>query len=198
VKTKIRTTAAAQRAAGYIGKLLPVAAAAFALHAGSASATTLDWSYTGPDGLSGSGAFDATALNPSDPTAGFMVVGIAGTANGQTITGLNDFENPDDFVFPPNTPTHIGVDSNGFGFTVADGTEYNLYEDDGIFNTAPFECGVVYCLISSTAPTIALTSFSVTFAAGVPEPATWAMMVLGLGGLGAALRSRRRPVALTA
>ena len=28
--------------------------------------------------------------------------------------------------------------------------------------------------------------------AGVPEPATWAMMILGLGGMGMALRSRRR------
>jgi hypothetical protein len=28
---------------------------------------------------------------------------------------------------------------------------------------------------------------------GVPEPATWAMMLLGMGGLGAALRQRRRP-----
>jgi hypothetical protein len=29
----------------------------------------------------------------------------------------------------------------------------------------------------------------------VPEPATWAMMLVGLGGLGAAMRARRKPVA---
>jgi len=33
---------------------------------------------------------------------------------------------------------------------------------------------------------------------GVPEPATWAMMLIGFGGLGAAMRSRRKPAAATA
>jgi len=36
---------------------------------------------------------------------------------------------------------------------------------------------------------------NVTGVAGVPEPATWAMMLVGFGGLGAAMRSRRRSVA---
>jgi hypothetical protein len=34
--------------------------------------------------------------------------------------------------------------------------------------------------------------------AGVPEPASWAMMLVGFGGLGAMLRTRRRPAAATA
>jgi hypothetical protein len=32
----------------------------------------------------------------------------------------------------------------------------------------------------------------------VPEPTSWALMLLGFGGMGAMLRSRRRPVAATA
>jgi hypothetical protein len=32
-----------------------------------------------------------------------------------------------------------------------------------------------------------------TFAPGVPEPATWAMMLLGFGGIGMAMRRRRNP-----
>lgn len=33
---------------------------------------------------------------------------------------------------------------------------------------------------------------------GVPEPATWAMMLMGFGGLGAAMRSRRKRAAVAA
>ena len=36
-----------------------------------------------------------------------------------------------------------------------------------------------------------------TSVAGVPEPATWAMMLLGFGGIGMAMRRRRRSPALT-
>lgn len=34
--------------------------------------------------------------------------------------------------------------------------------------------------------------------AGVPEPTSWALMIVGFGGVGAALRGRRRESAVTA
>jgi hypothetical protein len=39
------------------------------------------------------------------------------------------------------------------------------------------------------------TGFSATFSGAVPEPGTWALMILGFGGAGAMLRSRRRTLA---
>ncbi len=40
--------------------------------------------------------------------------------------------------------------------------------------------------------------YSATFGNAVPEPASWAMMLVGIGGLGVALRSNRRRVVATA
>jgi hypothetical protein len=31
-----------------------------------------------------------------------------------------------------------------------------------------------------------------TFSAAIPEPATWGLMIMGFGGMGAVLRNRRR------
>jgi hypothetical protein len=44
---------------------------------------------------------------------------------------------------------------------------------------------------SSVGGTTWIDSVSVTQVAGVPEPATWLMLILGLGGLGAVLRRRQ-------
>ncbi len=40
-------------------------------------------------------------------------------------------------------------------------------------------------------------TYFVQLGSGVPEPATWAMMLLGFGGIGASMRRQRRPVKLT-
>lgn len=41
-------------------------------------------------------------------------------------------------------------------------------------------------------------TFGSAFAGGVPEPATWALLVMGFGAMGAAMRRRRRPSAKAA
>jgi len=177
---------------------------AFALQISSANATLVDWSYTGPGINNGSGTMDVTF---DSIAGGYDINSITGTAEGQTITGLSTYDSPSNVVYPPSPP-NIGVDTLGFSFTVADGTAFNVYEDDGNYTPGtPFACGAVYCIVGPGAPSTVdasndpvstLDSFTVTVAA-VPEPSTWAMMVLGFAGLGFAgyRRSRKshaRPV----
>lgn len=57
------------------------------------------------------------------------------------------------------------------------------------FTAATNSTTLTFASATGTAYGPALDNVSV---AGVPEPATWAMMLIGFGGLGAALRSRRR------
>jgi hypothetical protein len=191
-------------------RLLLVAGALMALQASSASAstTTFDWSYSGP-GVSGSGTFDATYIGGGDT---FVLDSIAGTISGpagdQSDLALSGYDGPDQIIFYPDTLPDVAVDRLGFSFSVGDGTSYNLYEDDDGYPIGnPYHCGVVYCLLGpgdtftggAGDPVVALDSFNVTYTGGVvPEPATWAMMLVGFGGLGAAMRSRRKTLATTA
>lgn len=63
-------------------------------------------------------------------------------------------------------------------------TQIIRYFADGAFSTPG-----TYSALTGAAAT-----FTVTAANAVPEPAAWAMLILGAAGIGAALRSRRRAV----
>ena len=63
------------------------------------------------------------------------------------------------------------------------------------FTAATNSTTLTFASATGTAFGPALDNVSV---AGVTEPATWAMMLIGFGGLGAALRSRRRSAAALA
>ena len=64
--------------------------------------------------------------------------------------------------------------------------------DDTVYvaaNAGPYSLTTRYTI---TAPTVGLSQNTISIHAGVPEPGTWALMIMGFGGAGAMLRARRR------
>ncbi len=182
-------------------RLAAVAGVALLATASVASAETFDWSYTGTHGyvVTASGTLTATALGGG----AYAVTSISGTRNGVSIDGISAYAGNDNQVF--STDPHL--DYPGLAFLVGDPDAFNIYFDltDGVAGTNgdPYACGFAgYCEIG---PGVAGTSgldgpdpihsidFTLTLTS-VPEPATWALMLLGFGGMGAALRRRRGPV----
>ena len=148
--------------------LLPIVIAI--VPASAAVQETFDWTVTGvvdgglSAGLSGSGMLTAT-----QSTSGSWIVNtIAGTVDNSNITGLANFLGADNLVFPSSTTL---VDDHGFSFSLQNG------EDVDIFSGAP---NGLYDIESTN--TNGAADFTLT--AAVPEPATWAMMILGFAGLG--------------
>ena len=164
-----------------------IAPLAFALLiAGQASAAVFDFSYTDGANTFGSGQFFTNDL--SSP---FLITNVTGSETYQGVTeaiigvgAVGSYANNDNLLFVPGAPGSLTL--GGITFTTATDT-FNI----GFVN--PF-----YAIVQQSTdpagtfpPGVALANFSVT---AVPEPATWAMLLLGFAGLGFALRHSRRKV----
>ncbi len=181
------------------------------LVAGTARAATwlLDYASTG-----GSPQVADLTLSTSDvlnAVGGFDVTGISGLVDGDTVTGL--ISNPgqpfanysadgmfrfDNVLWSVGAPV---LSNPGLFFHGASGNEYNLFSD----NAATYELyraqsGVGYLANSLGSVQISRVVLppldggyrGAAGGLGVPEPNTWAMMIIGFGAVGAALRLRRR------
>ena len=111
-------------------------------------------------------------INGKTATIGGAAAGLLATNAGVSFTAAADQDNvdfADAFVFTPDAPTLLSTPfvPHGFG---AGGFNLDGLDENGVFENA-----------------------NANFA--IPEPATWAMMIMGLGGMGAMLRRRRRAIA---
>ena len=168
-------------------KIAVLAAAIVATVPTTASAAFYAVNYTS-NGSSFSGIYETT--NTANKKGFYTVIGLTGVRHGSAVT-----------LLPPRSDTfmHIAVNDNLFnpndGYYTWPGL---LYEADGVrYNifTNGSQLLEVHSLPFSDR-SYAVTDFTVReVTAAVPEPATWAMMLVGFGMVGAASRYRRRSVA---
>ena len=171
-------------------KTLPAAAAALglALAAGSAQATVWDFSFSDTVGNSGMGQFTtgpAESSPPADcpnpPGAYYTVTGITGEVDNNEITGLSQYADSDQLLFP--AAPHVDVWGISF-YTTND--QYNIYEwgIPGPIGTWLLDANVDPAGLGWNGNP---TSFTLT---AVPEPGSWPLMIIGVGLAGASLRRR--------
>ncbi len=128
------------------------------------------FSFITPDFINSSST-SGTSIGLANLTSCSVTFG-GGTCGNQIL--LN---NASSFTSTPSDAISFGT-SNGQGaaYYFADGAFTNF----GTYSNIIFGSGQAATLRISLAPT-----------AAVPEPATWAMMLLGFGGIGVSLRRRR-------
>jgi hypothetical protein len=178
-------------------------------NSGTASGVTLDnGTLNDPDGIGSASSASITSLNGISgiqvPNAGFLAGVFVGSAISPTAPAGLDFTSSGlGTSFSSLNPLlqqaffiGDGLTGDGTGatqtFYVPTGatTLYLGVADACGYNGSPNDCytdnGGVFTVTANGA------------AGGVPEPAAWAMMLIGFGGLGAAVRRRRALNAATA
>jgi len=169
-----------------------LAAFVAAVSTGSARAATFNFLYS--DGASTFASGSLTTSDTKNANGSFDITSIAGTGNGQAITGLFTGQGTgftyDNYLFITAADPLAG--SRGPAFSTAL-TTYNVFEAQlsGFGGTAANPDA----LFNSATGVIQYGRFSLTSAASaVPEPTTWAMMLIGFGMVAGAARYRRRNV----
>jgi opacity protein-like surface antigen len=171
--------------------ILCAAASAVALLASASAASATEFNFnwhdttTGADGgASASGVFDAT----DNGSGVFTVTGVTGvqTLNSisSNITGLSTYGSADQKLFTTGAEP---LDFNGISYNTETLGAFNI----GFVNGNGLMRGSEVQNPSGTIEGAHDITFSAT-AGAVPEPASWALMIMGFGGVGAMLRSGKR------
>lgn len=148
------------------------------------------------------GAFTLKNVRPSGPH-GYSRVDAApfngaNSVNGTTYIENNLYSMPglcESFLSVEfdSAITAFGVDFAGYFDVLVDGQFLNTYSLPsgffGFISDTPFK-RIEFRANQGTGQRSLIDNFTFS-AAGVPEPATWAMMIFGMGAVGASMRRRR-------
>ena len=159
---------------------------------GSYIVTGATWTFTDTNiGITNAAVTGIVARNPGDPDA---TNHYAPASFGRyAITNAAPGFSYDDLLYPGGSPRastaypfHGGVfDIYGIIFTITGGDAVNLWSNG--YAPAGFSYGV--------GVTDGTNKLNYVRAVSAPEPATWALMILGVAGIGGAMRTSRRSVA---
>ena len=187
----------------YISWVSGICAATILAFAAPASAALWTVNYTSIGGAPLSAQLNITTSNVLNVFGNYDITAISGNLDGEAITGLLANGNQ------PGTSTVAGglwtIDNNlrptapwfdnaGLGFMTATRLA-NLFSVDPAIPPAVGSPTTNYTMGTSIGG--GYSNFSdgtVEVSGSVPEPATWAFMILGFGGAGMALRRKRRAV----
>lgn len=172
------------------GVLLPLAAAVVPA---AAATVTYDWSLSGPAASLGGVPYPGSGtITATQSTGGAWTVdSITGSIDGSSITGLTTFDGSDNLLFPTGTAP---LDTHGIAFQTAAGQTIDIFS---FFAEGSKPSGNAYGEIASNPGGFGVGTFALT--AAVPEPSTWAMMMLGFATLGyLGLRRGKTGTALSA
>ncbi len=122
----------------------------------------------------------------------------AGTCSGD-FTATGSFDAPLGYKLVQGSIETNAIDdltNLDFGLATLNGEEFELFSvGNGVYEfgfLSPILLGATNTLVVSgfTGGAGAFTG-SLTFAAAIPEPATWGLMILGFGAVGAAMRRKK-------
>jgi PEP-CTERM motif len=160
------------------------------LTSAAAQATTFNFSYTFTDGPAVTGSFDGTLVGDviNDPTNIFVFAG------GQAFAGNGSLQamslNGDASAWVSGATVSFDLNKNNFLFL--DGSPYAGFTNALLLTKTTVHVAEIHTQRNGSFIQLANSSWQLSVASAVPEPETCAMMLAGLGLVGALARRRQK------